>query len=310
MARKLRYLPSESLVDYLPSESLVEVTCRTIQRRFLLRPSIQLNEIIVGTLARAQERYGMKVCAFVYLSNHCHLLLRPADAKQLADFMRYVNSKIAREVGRLHDWKEKVWGRRYTDIVVSHEPEAQIARLRYLLEQGCKERLVASPTQWPGATSTKALMHGSGLEGIWIDRTEQFKAFERRAPNSDALFTSRHRLKLTPIPCWDNTDDARWQAIVRRMVREIESDAAAHDVLGRSAILSQRPRDHPRTEPMRSPAPRFHAINPGVRRAPEWTYHLVRVAYRQASQDVRLGRLAEFPAGCFPPPNAFVSLRS
>lgn len=61
------------------------------------------------------QPHGMKICGFVYLSNHCHLLLRPRDSKQLADFMRYSNSKIAREVGRLHAWKEKIWGRRYTD---------------------------------------------------------------------------------------------------------------------------------------------------------------------------------------------------
>ena len=78
----------------------------------------------------------MKICAFIYLSNHCHLLLRPKDAEQLSSFMRYLNSNIAREVGRLHAWREKLWGRRYYDITVSHEPEAQISRLRYLLEQG------------------------------------------------------------------------------------------------------------------------------------------------------------------------------
>ena len=87
----------------------------------------------------------MRICSLIYLSNHCHLLLRPRSVEQLASFMRDVNSKIAREVGRLHGWREKIWGRRYTDIVTSHEPEAQMARLRYLLEQGCKEGLVARP---------------------------------------------------------------------------------------------------------------------------------------------------------------------
>jgi REP element-mobilizing transposase RayT len=34
----------------------------------------------------------MKICAFVFLSNHYHLLLRVDSAKQLADFMGYFNS--------------------------------------------------------------------------------------------------------------------------------------------------------------------------------------------------------------------------
>ncbi len=298
MGRKLRHLPSEALV---------EVTCRVIQRRFLLRPSPVLNEIIIGTLARGQRRYGMRVCGFVYLSNHCHLLLYPTDARQLADFMRYVNSKIAREVGRLHDWREKVWGRRYVDIEVSKEPEAQVHRLRYLLRQGVKEGLVASPKHWPGASSTKALLRGEELEGVWIDRTEQFRAHERGEHNPDALFTSRERLELSPLPCWEHEPESRWRSEVRRMVREIEKEAP-EQILGKEAILAQHPHDRPSTPANRTPAPRFHAIQGSVRRALEAGYALVVLAYRQAAEDLKRGAVADFPAGCFRPGLGFVPL--
>ena len=300
MARKIRYLPSQALV---------EVTCRTIQRRFLLRPSPALNEIILGALARGQERYRMRVCAFVFLSNHCHMLLYPQDAKQLADFMRYVNSKIAREVGRLHHWKEKIFGRRYVDIHVSDEPAAQIGRLRYLLAQGCKEGLVASPRHWPGASSTKALLQDDPLEGVWIDRTEQYRAHERGEPNPDGLFTSRERLELSPLPCWEDEPEGHWRAEVRRMVKEIEEEAP-DNVLGRDAILRQHPHDLPNSPDKRTPAPRFHAIEGRVRRALEVAYAVVVLAYRQASEDLRRGRAAEFPAGCFRPGAGFVPLRT
>jgi hypothetical protein len=127
---------------------------------FLLKPSAELNPLLIGILARAQRRTGMKVCFFTFQSNHEHLLLRPRDADQLSRFMTYVNSNVAREAGRLYGWKEKFWGRRFADSVVSDEPEAQIERLSYCLAQGCKEGLVASPRHWPGATATKAAMNG------------------------------------------------------------------------------------------------------------------------------------------------------
>lgn len=81
---------------FIPPDSLVEVTCRTIQGRFLLRPSRDINAIIVGALAKAQKLYGMTVCGFVFLSNHSHLLLQPKDVQHLARFMNHVNSKIGR----------------------------------------------------------------------------------------------------------------------------------------------------------------------------------------------------------------------
>jgi hypothetical protein len=38
------------------------------------------------------------------MSGHFHLLLSVDDANQLARFMEYVDSNLAREIKRLHDW--------------------------------------------------------------------------------------------------------------------------------------------------------------------------------------------------------------
>ncbi len=301
MGRKLRHLPGG---DYL-----VEVTCRVVQGRFLLRPSPQLNAIICGALARFQERYAMTICGFVYMSNHCHLLLQPTSIQQLAAFMRDVNSKIAREVGKLYDWKGGIFPRPYTDIVVSHTREDQIRRLRYLLCQGTKEKLVASPKHWPGASSTKALLSGSTIEGIWINRSEQYRAWERGELNPDHRFTTTHKLELSPIPCWKHLEPHQYQARVRAMVREIEDDMEGVAVLGREAICAQNPHDQPISRLARTPAPRFHAADPQVRRALEWGYRLFVIAYRQASEAFRAGEPVEFPDGCFAP-GRFMPLRS
>jgi hypothetical protein len=49
------------------------------------------------------------------------MLLVVDAAEQLSFFMEYVNGNIAREVGRLVDWREKFSGGRYHSIVVSDE---------------------------------------------------------------------------------------------------------------------------------------------------------------------------------------------
>ena len=301
MGRRLRHLPD--------SNHLVEITCRTIGRRFLLRPSPKLNANVVGALARFQKRHDMKICAVVYLSNHCHMLLRPESIDQLAAFMRDINSKIAKEAGRHHGWSGSVWGRPYTDAVVSHEPEAQVNRLRYLLGQGCKEGLVSSPRHWPGASSTKALLSGKAMDGIWIDRSAQYKAWERNEPNPDERFTTTHRLELSPIPCWKNLEPHQYQARIRAMVREFEEEMEGVKVLGKNAICRQDPVSQPASNPPRTPAPRFHAVDPQVRRGLEWSYRLVVIAYRQASEALRCGKASEFPSGCFLP-GRFVPLRA
>ena len=44
--------------------------------------------------------------------------------------MGYFQTNVAREVGRLRKWRDKIWSRRYEAIVISDEPVAQVDRLR------------------------------------------------------------------------------------------------------------------------------------------------------------------------------------
>ncbi|MGH3861860.1 transposase [Actinokineospora sp.] len=144
---------------------MVEVTMRTVHGRLLLRPSRAVNDLIVGVIGRAQRRYGMRLHALAVLGNHWHSLMSPDSPQQLAAFVDYVAGNIAREVGRLHEWREKFWARRYRSIVVSHEEEAQAGRLEYILGQGVREGLVERPHQWPGVHCAVALESGTDLEG-------------------------------------------------------------------------------------------------------------------------------------------------
>ena len=110
----------------LVENRLAEITTRTFQGRYLLRPSDEVDCTILGVLGRAQRRTEIDLCAFTFLSNHYHRLVVPESTKQLSEFMGFVNGNIARKVGPLHEWRGKLWDRRYQHILVSDEPAAQI----------------------------------------------------------------------------------------------------------------------------------------------------------------------------------------
>ena len=105
MPRPLRFQPEPWSVFF--------VTARCIHSRFLLRPSSKTNALVVGVMAKAIQRFDVKLFGMCFMSNHYHLLLSSKDAASLAQFMQYLNSNIARELGRLHNWREKFWSRRY-----------------------------------------------------------------------------------------------------------------------------------------------------------------------------------------------------
>lgn len=304
MARRLRFIPEGG--------ALVEVTCRTVQGRFLLRPTKELRSLVIGVLGRASRLYPVRLHAFVFLSNHYHLLLTVEDALQLAQFMNYLNSNLAREAGRLHDWKEKFWGRRYQAIVISEEESVQVNRLGYVLAHGCKEGLVARPRDWPGAHCVEALVGRRRLEGLWFDRSQEYAARMRGEFLHRLKFATREIVLLDPLPCWRHLPESAYRKAVGDVIERIEEETASRhsrDVtqpVGVKAILAQHPHHRPRIL-KKSWAPAFHAASRAARQELVQAYGWFLEAYRQAAGSIRTGgSKPRFPGGCFPPRLPFV----
>lgn len=302
MGRRLRFIPEGG--------SLVEVTCRTVQGRYLLRPDEESRDIILGVLARAKRLYPVRIHAFAFLSNHYHILLSIPDAQRLARFMQYLNANLAREIARLVDWPSQLWSRRYQAILVSDEPAAQIDRLRYVLSQTCKEGLVSSPLEWPGAHCAQALIDGSILRGLWFDRTREYVARQRGETYKPQDFATEETLSLEPLPCWRHLDPGRVREYTRDLVTEIEEEAKRENKkpIGRKALSRIRPHSRPQ-KMKKAPAPGFHCASRRVRRELYEAYGWFYAAYRQAAEKLRLGDCTvTFPEGSFPPPRPFVGL--
>jgi REP element-mobilizing transposase RayT len=302
--RKLRFIPEGG--------ALVEVTTRTLHGRYLMKPSPQLNEIVVGVLAKAQEYSPVRVCALVFMSSHYHLLLHVDDGEKLANFMCYFNSNLAREIARLYDWPEKIWGRRFEGILTTDEVEAQIARLRYVLRHGVKEGFFVSPTEWLGANSVGALLTGEPMQGVWFDRTRESAADRRGETFGKYEHATRLELRLDPLPCWRHLEPEQVCERVAEMVEEIEREASeghrrnGTEPKGREAVL----REHPHYRPNRlkkSPAPSFHAFRVAAGKQLREAYNWFESLYREAAERLRDGdRDVEFPEGSFPPRLPFV----
>jgi REP element-mobilizing transposase RayT len=285
-------------------KALVEVTVRTVHSRFLLLPSTLVNAIVLGVLGRAQARYGIEICAFAFLSNHFHLLLAANSTRQLSSFMRYLNSNIARKVGRLYNWRQKFFARRYRAIQVSDEDQAQIGRLLYILRQGVKEKLVRSPLEWPGVHCAWNLVKGiMTLDGWWDDQTAAYRARLKGETVTRGQFRSIETVTLSPIPASEHLGPTAYRDQVRSLVELVEQEAKAADgpFLGPEKILRQNPHDTP-THTKTDPAPFVHAATRTERFRLRDAYSAFLYQYRRAAKLLREGDLtAQFPHDCFPP---------
>ncbi|MEP7009363.1 MAG: hypothetical protein ABJC13_03490 [Acidobacteriota bacterium] len=239
-------------------------------------------------------------------------MARADDSQRLANFMGYFNSKLAREVGRLTGWRDKIFARRYQAILVSEEEEAQVGRLLYLLSHGAKENLVADLREWPGVHCVDALLTGESLEGTWFDRTEEYTARQRGGEFGAREYSSAETVALTPLPCWADLSPEEYKARIADLLEAIVTGAANRrsatgiQPLGRAAILSQHPFSQP-TKTKKSPAPLVHAASKRVRTEIKIAYAWFVRVFREAAEYLRAGdRLARFPKGSFPPGLPFV----
>ena len=251
-------------------------------------------------------------------SNHYHLIATGDSQKDLSAFMNFVAGNVAKEAGKLHGWEGRLWEGRYHSIPITEEEEIQIARLKYLLSQGCKEGLVASPRHWPGVHCAKALLTGQGIPGVWVDRTALYNARRRKKSREKIRpidFEEDVLINFTPLPCWSHLSPEEYQQRIRDLVQEIEEETAAMHrqngtrPLGRRAVLNQNPQHRPKSI-KNSPAPKVHAATSAARKAFLQGLRIFLSAYWEASAKFRAGDFTvEFPEGAFRPYGPFVQPR-
>jgi putative transposase len=304
---------------YALPDQLVEITTRTHNAQHLARPDAATTKIILGCIGQAQKMHPVKIHAFVYMSNHFHMLVSVRNAKRLSEFMCHLNGNTSRELNRLRRRTGALWHRRFTSVPVTLEAKAQKARLRYILKHGVKERLVRRVSDWPGASSVPWLLHARQITGVWIDRTRMYDAKRRKgfvAKPGD--FEVKHVIQMEPLPCWADDALGEWREEVRSWVEEIESELSRSlelesritgrrvDVSGVSRVLAADPFARPET-PARSHAPAVHAATLAEANLWRSLFKEMRTAYDDASRDYRSGHPdAVFPEGVLRPMGPFV----
>jgi putative transposase len=289
---------------FIPPGSLVEITARTVGRRYLLRPSEELNAGILAILGRALALCAIDLHAIAFMSNHWHGLASVRDAEALSRFVQHLHSNLARLVHRLHGWDGSVFGKA-AFIVVGAAAEED--RLRYVLSQGVKEGLVRRCVDWPGVHCARALLLREVLVGRWRDRRREHRIRAGggrgggRAPAPGEVETT-YPIVFAPLPTWAGVPATEQLRRVRRIIDDIEaSGRAQHEtVLGVERVQTRDPFAKP-TEWRSGHAPAVHTNDEDERSRFTMEELSFAESYDRGRHRLRKGWPAQLPAGCFPP---------
>ena len=290
------------------ANALYDLSNRTLQQIFSLKPGEEVNAIILGLLAKHAWRYRVEIFAFCFMSNHFHILAR-CRSLQLHLFMQAFQSELAVKLNKLRGRTGTFWERRYTAIKVLDD-EAMLGRLRYNVCNPCESGLVHHPKAWPGLCSWDIHESGEPLVGKVVDRDLYWK-YKRRKANEDKteaelrkMATIEYPLELAKLPKWENLSDEAYHEKMRQECHNHAGELARvrkKPCLGAQKVLAQTWYHRPKKS-KHAPRPLCHGSDLEKREEYREQRRLVTDRYRQAVGKLRDGKTdVEFPAGTIPP---------
>lgn len=243
-------------------KTLVLVTCR-METGLPLVCTEYMSAIIWSALARAQFLYPVRICAFVVMGNHFHILLCVAEPGDIVGFMDRIKTETAHAVNRLLGYRQRtVWCDGYDAEPILTVNDA-VSRFVYLYTNPQRARLVSSIEEYPGVSSWELWQSGQyekragWIQRPFIERLKKFSVTEEqdRALTEQLLAQCKewHVLTLEPNAWFECFGIASQQEIARlnseivqgireeetRLDKEYKGWSVGREALRRQSIIQR-----------------------------------------------------------------------
>lgn len=242
---------------FFPHNAVVFCTARTeVGLPFVA--TLLMNFILWGILARAKEQFAVKVCHFIFMANHFHMLLVVDNPEDVSRFIGYVKAESAHAVNRLLGRRQRtIWKDGYDSPLVLTARDA-LKCIRYIYLNPSKPSLVSSIDEYPGVSSWELFRSGNATKRCArLSRDAMSPLFspalsineqKRLVAQYEVLASSSHSFQLEPdawMQCFPELTGTHADDLNQQLVSEIRQMEATYaeqrlkdkkDVLGSTAL--------------------------------------------------------------------------
>ena len=152
-------------------------------------------------MLEAAGRFGLAIHAYVWMSNHIHLLATPTDADSISKTFQSVGRKYVQYFNFTYRRSGTLWEGRYRATVIDSE-RYLLSVMRYIELNPVRAGMVAHPRDYPWSSHRRYAYGELGPNVTWLIEADQYLNLGR-------------------------TDDARRQAYREIFKSEIEADDLA-----------------------------------------------------------------------------------
>ncbi len=230
-----------------------------IQEGLPMVASLHLNLIIWDILARARSQHDVKVCHFLFMYNHFHMLLVVDNPNDVPKFIGYIKAEISHAINQLLGRRSKtIWEEGYDSPEIL-TPNDVINKIKYIYTNPLLVNLVEKVSDYPGVSSWPMYINKETSKHCkWIRRpgieqqatpattiNEQRRISERLERNA----TISHEFILEPNAWMDcfykygdldkDLENELIQEILKREEEYLAKERQGKSVIGRTALRRQ-----------------------------------------------------------------------
>jgi REP element-mobilizing transposase RayT len=300
-------MPAIDNIRIFEADDILFVTNRCLEAMFLLRPDEdgECQRICLACLAWAAKKHEVEIFAYVFMSNHFHLLVRARNLN-LSAFMHDFQRELAARINRHRNRKGTVFPRPFDAPKVIGD-EMFLEKLKYIVNNPCLSGLVRRPEDWPGVSSWESHQTGQVQVGRLIDYKElrRLRRKERTTPREEAM---RHdELTLATPPMWGDESDEdvceQVTTLIEEQATELQKERARKrkKVVGPTKVMRKPFRYIP---PDPKCSPRVKCLSADADKKREYLEERMTTvdAYKRAMGRWREGKSkVQFPDGTFRP---------
>jgi len=273
----------------------------------------KLEGAILGYLAKYSVRYGAKLYAFAIEGNHNQKVAKFPNCNR-ADFMRDLNSSIARAVPRYTEEYigGRFWARRYSqEFIPDHVADIE-SRFFYTVLQPVQDGLVPKISEYPGYNCFNDAIHGIERK-FKVINWQRYNAAKKRNPKTlIKKYEEIVTLKYDRLPGYEDLSIKDYSELMKkkletyrqRVIKDRES-RGLKGFIGREALLRVKRGSLPmktKTSTTDSHRPRVLSVCPARRQVCLDWYFDKYFAYQKASKEYRSGNYnTKFPSGMYKP---------
>ena len=147
-------------------------------------------------LVEASAKYGLAIHAYVWMTNHIHLLATPTQENSISKVFQSVGRKYVQYFNFTYKRSGTLWEGRYRATVVDSE-QYLLTLMRYIELNPVRADMVAHPRNYPWSSYGFNAQGDTGKNAYWLTPQHEYLRLGRSAASRQGAYRQLFRAALS-----------------------------------------------------------------------------------------------------------------